>query len=69
MATSETSFPAPLGDVCLADHEDAQHVIELPSGRQVRFEWCGDAPEIDAVLSMDEAAHDDALRATASVDA
>jgi hypothetical protein len=68
MASCETTVPATLCDVFLADYQDAQHVIQLPGGRHVRFEWCGDAPEIDAVLSMDEEARGDALRATASFD-
>ncbi|MGH7134113.1 MAG: hypothetical protein ACREHD_00140 [Pirellulales bacterium] len=67
MATCETSGSAPLGEIFLTDSQDADQVIELPDGRRVHLEWCGDVPEIDAVLSMDDA-RDDALRATAPFD-
>lgn len=68
MATCETSVSAPLGEIFLTDDQDADQVIELPDGHRVRLEWCGDAPEIDAILSMDEGAQDEALRSTASFD-
>ncbi|HET6881460.1 MAG TPA: hypothetical protein VFI31_14960 [Pirellulales bacterium] len=68
MTISEPGGLASLNDVFLPDHEGADVMVELPGGRRVRFEWSCDAPEIDATVSMDEAANADPLRATSAFD-
>ena len=57
-----------LDDVSLVNNEDAEPVVLLPGGGQLRLEWTDDAPEIDAIMPIDDAVADDAVAVTCSFD-
>jgi hypothetical protein len=55
MIACDNSVPMPLDQVFLPEAQDADLVVLLADGDHVRLEWHHDEPQIDAIVSMDEA--------------